>query len=128
MKLPEHRHYVEPYATPEHLAPGTVERPFWIRASDWARMPWPAQWRAVRAGIPDAVRAELQRRAEQRAAAQRQAAALTDIIELRPCGTHAAFNRHRVAGEEPCPACWMAEREYQTTRGRRRRAARRIAS
>jgi len=115
---------IEAAAHPDLLAPGTVRRPPWISEADWARMPWPAQWRAVRAGMPEAVRAELQRRAEQRAAAQRQVANLTCIVELRPCGTHAAFNRHRVAGEEPCPACWMAEREYQTARGRRRRAAR----
>ncbi len=39
---------IEPYANPELLAPGTVRRPEWIRPEDWARMPWPAQWRAAR--------------------------------------------------------------------------------
>lgn len=42
---------------------------------------------------------------------------------LQPCGTHAAFNRHRAAGQEPCDDCWAAERIYQTARNRKRRAA-----
>lgn len=118
---------IEPYANPELLAPGTVARPFWIDAPTWARMPWPARWRAVRNGIPPVVRAEIQRRAEVRAAAERQWADLTSAAELRPCGTHAAFNRHRSAGEEPCLACWTGEREYQAHRGRARRARRRAS-
>jgi hypothetical protein len=40
---------------------------------------------------------------------------------LRPHGTHAAFNRHKNAGEAPCPDCVTAEREYQRGRMRRRR-------
>lgn len=43
-------------------------------------------------------------------------------LGLRPCGTHAAFNRHKAAGEEPCDRCWAGERNYQTLRGRNRRA------
>lgn len=41
---------------------------------------------------------------------------------LAPHGTHAAFNRHRNDGTEPCGRCWDAERTYQRDRGRRRRA------
>lgn len=39
---------------------------------------------------------------------------------LRPHGTHAAFTRHRKAGQEPCEACWDGEREYQRSRQRAR--------
>lgn len=38
-----------------------------------------------------------------------------------PHGTHAAFNRHRTAGQHPCDDCWDGERLYQRVRGRRRR-------
>ena len=40
--------------------------------------------------------------------------------ELRPCGTHAAFVRHKAAGQDPCGSCQGAERIYQ--RGRKRLA------
>jgi len=42
---------------------------------------------------------------------------------LRPCGTHAAFVRHKARGEPPCAACIHAERAYQRARPRRQRAA-----
>lgn len=42
---------------------------------------------------------------------------------LRPCGTHAAFIRHRNYDEEPCDDCRMAERTYQRLRKRRNRRA-----
>lgn len=32
---------------------------------------------------------------------------------LRPCGTHAAFQRHRKRAEEPCAACTEAEVRWQ---------------
>lgn len=32
---------------------------------------------------------------------------------LAPHGTHAAFNRHKKRGEEPCPLCRVGERRYQ---------------
>lgn len=35
---------------------------------------------------------------------------------LKPCGTHAAHNRHKNRGEEPCEACKQGEREYQARR------------
>lgn len=38
-----------------------------------------------------------------------------------PCGSHAAFNRHRSRGEQPCASCWEAERTYQRIRARQRR-------
>lgn len=38
---------------------------------------------------------------------------------LVPCGTHAAFNRHKARGEDPCGDCETAEREYQRARGPR---------
>jgi len=42
--------------------------------------------------------------------------------EPLPCGTHAAYNRHRKRGEDPCEACVVAERDYQRTRKRASRA------
>lgn len=42
--------------------------------------------------------------------------------ELLPCGTHAAFNRHKTAGQEPCEPCRIGERVYQRNRARERRA------
>lgn len=43
---------------------------------------------------------------------------------LKPHGTHAAFNRHRLRGDEPCDMCWMGERQYQRNRSRERRQGR----
>lgn len=40
---------IEAAAHPDLLAPGTAPRPDWIDATTWARMPWPAKWRAARA-------------------------------------------------------------------------------
>lgn len=39
---------------------------------------------------------------------------------LKPCGTHAAFERHRAHGEQPCQDCIDAEHHYQNHRRRRR--------
>lgn len=41
---------------------------------------------------------------------------------LEPCGTHAAFNRHKDHGEMPCDACVVAEGAYQAARPGRRAA------
>jgi hypothetical protein len=38
--------------------------------------------------------------------------------ELKPCGTAAAFTRHRRHGETPCDACREARRIYGTARKR----------
>jgi hypothetical protein len=35
------------------------------------------------------------------------------FVNLRPCGTHAAFRRHERRGEAPCSACRIAEAEHQ---------------
>lgn len=40
-----------------------------------------------------------------------------------PCGTHAAYERHKRRSEEPCPACVAGEREYQRARYARRKAS-----
>lgn len=47
--------------------------------------------------------------------------------QLRPCGTHAAFGRHRARGETPCTECTEAEREYQRVRHVQRKRAERAA-
>ena len=41
---------------------------------------------------------------------------------LVPCGSHAAFNRHRSHRETPCEPCAAAEIAYQAARQIRRRA------
>lgn len=41
---------------------------------------------------------------------------------LVPCGSHAAFNRHRSHRETPCEPCAAAETAYQAARQIRRRA------
>lgn len=45
------------------------------------------------------------------------------VREVRPCGTHAAYVRHKSRHEVPCTVCADAERAYQRARARRRRAA-----
>lgn len=45
--------------------------------------------------------------------------------KLRPCGTHAAYSRHRGRGEPVDDQCLTAERDYQREKRRRLRAARR---
>lgn len=42
--------------------------------------------------------------------------------QLAPCGSHAAFNRHRGHRETPCEPCAAAEIAYQAARQIRRRA------
>lgn len=44
------------------------------------------------------------------------------VRPLRPCGTHAAYVRHKSRGELPCRRCRTAERAYQRSRPRRRAA------
>lgn len=36
--------------------------------------------------------------------------------ELQPCGTNAAYNRHRYHGEETCPPCRRASADYERWR------------
>ena len=47
----------------------------------------------------------------------------SNVRQLMPHGTHAAFNRHKDAGQEPCSECREGERTYQRERARRRRAS-----
>lgn len=42
----------------------------------------------------------------------------------QPCGTVAAFQRHKYNGEEPCDLCRAAERERQAEAYQRRKAQR----
>lgn len=41
----------------------------------------------------------------------------------QPCGSHAAYERHRARGEYPCPPCREAERKFQAARYARRKTA-----
>lgn len=43
---------------------------------------------------------------------------------LKPCGTHAAYVRHKKRGEPPCGRCRQAERAYQRNRNRQPRRPR----
>ena len=66
------------------------------------------------------------RKAEQRERERRGIvvrAVRDELAGLQPCGTHAAFARHRVNGETPCDLCREAERTYQRARSRKRRSA-----
>lgn len=96
---------------PDLLAPGTVRRPAWIREQDWARMPWPAQWRAARAG---------QRPVEPREELDEVAPAGPyrggPVPASRECGTYAAYRRHLRRRERPCAACTEANRDYTRQR------------
>lgn len=134
-----------------------LRRPRHISAADWARMPWHARERAVRlvrvdprdcgtvagwmrhrrAGEPGCKRClkawnayTRARKAEQRERLRRQGVAravLDELAGLQPCGTHAAFVRHRKYGETPCDLCREAERTYQRERSAKRRRARHSA-
>lgn len=42
---------------------------------------------------------------------------------VAPCGTRAAFQRHRYRGEEPCEPCVEANRVASAEANRKRRAA-----
>lgn len=43
------------------------------------------------------------------------------VATLRPCGTHAAYQRHKAASETPCRSCVEGERAYQRAKTRRQR-------
>lgn len=43
------------------------------------------------------------------------------MAELKPCGTHAAYQRHRKRGESPCTACKDAEAAYVRERAKAKR-------
>lgn len=42
--------------------------------------------------------------------------------QLKPCGTPAAFMRHKRAGQEPCPPCRAAQNAAAAESKARRRA------
>lgn len=42
---------------------------------------------------------------------------MTRGAKPKPCGTRAAYRRHRANGERPCPACDAAQAEYNASRG-----------
>ena len=44
------------------------------------------------------------------------------MIELQPCGTPAAFLRHKRSSEEPCHDCLTAWRSYSNDRQKKRRS------
>ena len=46
---------------------------------------------------------------------------------LKPCGTNAAYVRHRARGEQPCAECTLARREYVAEQRRTNPNARRRA-
>lgn len=45
------------------------------------------------------------------------------VAAYRPCGTHAAFTRHKNRGETPCDECVEGERDYQAARYERRKVS-----
>lgn len=45
------------------------------------------------------------------------------LAKALPCGTHAAYERHKRNSETPCDACLVGEREYQRARYARRKAS-----
>ena len=60
------------------------------------------------------------REARRKAAVIRAGAPIDRVFQ--PCGTHAAFNRHKSRSEEPCDVCKAGERIFQRIRARERRA------
>lgn len=52
----------------------------------------------------------------------------TSAHRMAPCGTHAAFNRHKKRREPACEPCLAAERIYQSPAARAERAAARAAA
>lgn len=116
--------HIEPADTPELLAPGTVRRPPSIEPDLWARMPWPAKWKAARRW--DAA----QRQAAANELAQIEHLATIEPIQQRhfgpiatqPHGTNAAYRRHERAGEEPCQPCREGRAAYNRDRYRATRA------
>jgi hypothetical protein len=51
--------------------------------------------------------------------------ATSQVLELRPCGTHAAYVRHKANGQPVDEACLKAERDYDAAKKRARAKARR---
>lgn len=89
---------VEAAAHPELLAPGTARRPPHITAHDWARMPWPARWKAARAHADWRPETMVER----------------DVEDWH--GTYTGYERHRRQLETPCADCLDAMRAYHRDR------------
>lgn len=45
-------------------------------------------------------------------------------VPQQPCGTHAAYRRHRKRGEKACPECYEAQYRFERDRAARRAGAR----
>lgn len=108
---------IEAVAHPDLLAPGTVRRPAWIDETTWARMPWPAQWKAARRAAPAARDSDDDTRAPR--------VYRGGTTPEQPCGTYAAYRRHLRRGEAPCEPCAEANRRdtnqrYRLKHGRSR--------
>lgn len=96
-------------ATVQTLAPGSVPRPPTITPGDWARMPWPARLKvARRAAAAPAVQVddESAPRGPYRGGP----------VATQPCGTYAAYQRHKRRGEKACRACLDANNARWTER------------
>ncbi len=118
MTKPTGGEVVEAAAHPDLLAPGTVRRPEWIRPEDWARMPWPAKWRASRRFAEAPVETEEFDDAPlPLPAVVEQAPRHRGPIPVQPHGTYAAARRHERRGERPCPPCAEARLAYTRRTG-----------
>lgn len=112
---PAHREALETLAAVGTLEAGAVmlgiSRGAFQRRTRLAREAFEARWYAPEAPPPgkrSPVKYSPNPAAEQR---------------LKPCGTHAAFRRHKNRGEEVDEACEAAGKAYDRNRPRRRRAA-----
>lgn len=85
MTAPKGGEVIEAAERPDLLAPGTVRRPAWIREQDWARMPWPAKWRAAKAEparlAAAARRREVKAIVDDEAARRRLALVLDELLD-----------------------------------------------
>lgn len=104
----------------ELLAPGSVQRPPHIAPADWARMPWPARLKAARRAVTTPT-------AQAKAEPEPRGTYRGGPVAEQPCGTYAAYRRHRRRGETPCEPCRVANRtdtnqRYFLKHGRRRRS------
>lgn len=68
--------------------------------------------RSGHATAADVIAADQQRAAERDELGRRR----TQRSGLQPCGTPAAFQRHKYYGEDPCDACKQAQRAYNRER------------
>jgi predicted component of type VI protein secretion system len=76
-------------------------------------------------GVEQRYRARLERdaAAQRKAYRRKHPKVQPKPAQLLPCGTSAAYQRHRKAGEQPCAPCREAWREYQAAYHAKRKAA-----